>query len=57
MAGCLLQDILENDEILLDANFKYSLTMDLVQVGEYIAFSDRTVHILNTSNLRYVYSL
>lgn len=29
----IFQDILENDEIQLDSNFKYSLAMDLVQVN------------------------
>jgi len=29
----LLQDILENDDIYLDLNFKVSLTMDLVHVS------------------------
>jgi len=29
----LFQDILEDDDIKLDTNFKQSLTMDLVQVN------------------------
>ncbi|XP_053376167.1 atrial natriuretic peptide receptor 1-like [Mercenaria mercenaria] len=39
-----LQDVLENDEIKLDATFKYSLTMDLVQGMIYIHNSKLSVH-------------
>lgn len=43
------QDLLEDDEIKLDTNFKQSLTMDLVQVWEiYPSFIQTGYDILSS---------